>query len=77
MTDWEVVLTGSLQAVPDMGCNVPIETFELTSPRQEQYIKFTANSYHGTGGAGLQFIGFEEGNKNIWQMFCLLCLKEN
>ena len=54
---YETVLTGTLESSWGHGCNVTVQTFDLPTPREEQYVRFRATSYHGNG-AGLQFMGF-------------------
>ena len=60
MTDnnaWESILEGNLQSAWDLECEVPTETFVLSSPRTEQLVKFVAKTVQHWGG-GLQYINF-------------------
>ena len=58
LINWEDVLQDTLEDAAGMYCDVPMQSFALTQPRSEQYVKFSALSYYGTG-AGLQYIGFQ------------------
>ena len=57
--NYEEVVSGTLTDARNLDCeDIHLETFELTAPRTEKFIKFTAVNFYGAGSA-LQYMSWE------------------
>ncbi len=59
-TDWVILVFGTLRDQSSKeSCNVDLESFNRSESSPGRYLKFTAETYYGYGGAGLQYLGIE------------------